>query len=147
MRLLGTVALPGVERSVPVARAYARDLLLPLQWPSIDEVELLISELVANAVQHSESGRRPGGLVRLAIAEDDDGLWVDVADEGSPDRVPRVQSFDLDGDGGRGLWLVDRMATAWGVREDREKRVVWFHVSCGSDLCSPQGSGGAHDGA
>ncbi|WP_182877178.1 ATP-binding protein [Microbispora sp. H10670] len=139
--------LPGIAQSVPAARAYTRDILLPLQWDSVDEVELLVTELVANAVRHSESGRRSGGLVTLTIAAGDDGLWIDVADEGSPDRAPCMRPFHLDGDSGRGLWLVNCLATAWGVRGNQEKRVVWCHLARSTDTPSPQESGAVHGGA
>ncbi|MEU8198528.1 ATP-binding protein [Microbispora amethystogenes] len=97
--------------------------------PRSTTLELLVGELLANAVRHSDSGRRPGGTVTLMVMEDDDGLWIEVADEGSPDLAIHVRPFDPDDDGGRGLWLVDRIASAWGVREAHERRVVWFHLA------------------
>ncbi len=127
--LLGTLELPGADLSASMARAYVRELLGAAGHPKVDEVELLVSELVTNAVRHSDSGRRAHGVVRLVVADDGHALHVAVIDEGSSEHVPRMRPLSADSDGGRGLWLVDQIASEWGAYEDRAGHVVWFQVA------------------
>ncbi|MFC0863634.1 ATP-binding protein [Sphaerimonospora cavernae] len=129
--LLGQVELPGETASVPRARRYLRVLLAATDHPRVDDALLLTTELVANAVRHSDSAR-PGGQVTLAAALRDGTLHVDVIDAGSPVSEPRVLPDDLvdqPRDGGRGLWLVRRLATTWGWHDAETGRVVWFQLT------------------
>jgi hypothetical protein len=41
---------------------------------------------------------------------------------------PRVTSPREDDEGGRGLWLVDRLASAWGTERGRRGKTVWFEL-------------------
>lgn len=81
---------------------------------------LLTSELVANAVVH---GVPPLELTAFAV---DGGVRVEVADAGEAALV--VRAPDLDGVGGRGLYLVDALATRWGSIEREPGKVVWFEL-------------------
>jgi anti-anti-sigma regulatory factor/anti-sigma regulatory factor (Ser/Thr protein kinase) len=79
---------------------------------------LLANELVANAVLHA---RTDLGL-RLELRGD--RLYIAVRD-GSP-RLLHVVASDLHAPGGRGLWLVEQLAQAWGVdRHPDGGKVVW----------------------
>lgn len=78
----------------------------------VDDTQLLISELVTNALQHGTHDRI---VFRLVIGTD--ALVVEV-DDGSPGRRPTVRTADSDAENGRGLVLVDALATSWGVSED-----------------------------
>ncbi|WP_055478286.1 ATP-binding protein [Sphaerimonospora mesophila] len=131
LHLLGQVELPGEPASVPRARRYLRVLLAATGHRRVDDALLLASELVANAVRHSDSAR-PGGQVTLAAALRDGTLHVDVIDAGSAASKPQVLPDDLvdqPSDGGRGLWLVRQLATAWGWHDTGTGRVVWFQLS------------------
>ncbi|MGW0591065.1 ATP-binding protein [Streptosporangium sp. NPDC002607] len=129
VRLLGAVDLPGSPSSIAVARAYVRKLPGVAGHPRADEVELLVSELVANAVQHSDSGRRPQGMLRLVVADHDHTLHVEVIDEGSSGTIPQVPAqVDSLSENGRGLWLVQELSSAWGWKESETGRVVWFDL-------------------
>ncbi|MEV8633905.1 ATP-binding protein [Streptosporangium sp. NPDC051023] len=136
---LGVVDLPGVERSVSVARRYVAELLTDAGHVEIEDVVLLVSEVVTNAVVHTGSGR-PGGVVTVEVTDTDrDVVCVEVIDDGpsSPLVPPGVPVLRLPGGddgavletGGRGLWLVDAIAERWGVRQVEKGRVaVWMHV-------------------
>nr|WP_214107974.1 ATP-binding protein [Acrocarpospora catenulata] len=50
-----------------------------------------------------------------------------MSDEGSAVSRPRVRRGG-DACSGRGLWLVERLADAWGYREHPRGRVVWFEL-------------------
>jgi anti-sigma regulatory factor (Ser/Thr protein kinase) len=128
--LLGVVDLPGAVTSVSVARAYVRELLRESGHPELERVELLVSELVANAVQHSNSGRRAHGVVRLVVADNGHTLHVDVIDEGSASAIPEIpRKVDPLNESGRGLWLVRELSSAWGWEEGQAGRIVWFEVT------------------
>jgi anti-sigma regulatory factor (Ser/Thr protein kinase) len=85
-------------------------------------VEMIVTELVANAVKHG-----PGGPVELAIQAGGNGMRGEVADPG-----PGIHRRDLDlrratEEGGRGLFLVDALSDSWGLSGDGSR--VWFEVA------------------
>ncbi|GGK71690.1 hypothetical protein Sme01_26170 [Sphaerisporangium melleum] len=67
--------------------------------------------------------------MNLTVTDTGRCLRVDVLDEGSSGRAPRVGEIDFVSDHGRGLWLVERIAARWGVREDEAGRTVWFEMA------------------
>lgn len=81
---------------------------------------LLVSELVTNALVHA----RPP--VRLVIDVDDERTRVEVLDAAT--RVPHVRSATVSALGGRGLALVDDLATRWGTRVDDDGKTVWLEL-------------------
>lgn len=85
-------------------------------------VGLLASELVTNAVKHGPSG----GVVRVDVRRSGDRLRVAVRDEsdGRPVRLePGPTALS-----GRGVMLVDRLASEWGVEPADGAKTVWFEV-------------------
>ncbi|MFJ6573698.1 ATP-binding protein [Streptomyces sp. NPDC091292] len=77
----------------------------------VDDAELLISELVTNGIRH---GTGPEVVFRLVIGEE--FLVLEVHD-GSP-QLPRVRTAGPGEENGRGMFLVDALATSWGVSAD-----------------------------
>jgi serine phosphatase RsbU (regulator of sigma subunit) len=53
-------------------------------------------------------------------------VWVEVFD--SDLRLPRIRSADETDEGGRGLFLVDQLATRWGSRPTKDGKAVWFEM-------------------
>jgi hypothetical protein len=53
-------------------------------------------------------------------------VWVEVFD--SDLRLPRLRSAGENDEGGRGLYLLDQLATRWGSRPTRDGKAVWFEV-------------------
>jgi anti-sigma regulatory factor (Ser/Thr protein kinase) len=86
-----------------------------------DVAVLLTSELVTNAVTHGRSD------ARLAVTVTPRAVLVEVGDDNS--RHPRLQNLDRDALDGRGLRILDGLATRWGVREESLGKVVWFEVA------------------
>ncbi|MEV7969161.1 ATP-binding protein [Sphaerisporangium sp. NPDC088356] len=121
--LLGVIDLVGSPESVSLAREFVRRKLGD-GHPALDDVTLLVSEVVTNAVVHSDS--KNGGKVTLALADCYDLVHVDVADAGSR-TAPRVCGGILS-EGGRGLMLVDLVSDRWDVHDDDTGRTVWFEV-------------------
>lgn len=90
-----------------------------------DTVELLITEIAGNAIQHTDSAgidvslSSCGGVVHLEV------------DAGAPGR-PRVRRPGPDEEGGRGMMLVDALADEWGTSDDGSS--LWCTVACGTTV-------------
>ena len=123
--VLGSLTIPGCPEHVASARAF----VARLAGAAAETAVLLTSELVTNAVLHTRSGR-DGGAVTVVVIDLPDGLLVEVADDGSPDRGPEV-SGDRYAACGHGLFLVEQLAARWGYRQDGAGTTVWFQVSRG----------------
>ncbi|MFF6979900.1 SpoIIE family protein phosphatase [Streptomyces sp. NPDC008343] len=83
----------------------------------VETTELMVSEVVANAVRFAS---RPITLRLLCT----DVLRCEVGDD-SP-IVPRMRHARLSDEGGRGLFLVDQLAQSWGTTRVSTGKVVWF---------------------
>lgn len=134
--------LGALPSAVPCARLHARQLVWEWGLAALTEtIELMVSELVTNAVQASEGlvGYRQGGRwtpgvppVRLWLSSDGKRVLVQVWD--ANDRMPvRQEIEDVEAEGGRGLLLVETLSTEWGayVPEDLGGKVVWGVVDAG----------------
>jgi anti-sigma regulatory factor (Ser/Thr protein kinase) len=93
--------------------------------PVADDVILLASEVAANAVVHTASGK--GGTFTVVVQPGDRAVRVEVHDGGS-EAPPKARSADELAGSGRGLGFVEALATRWGHLGDRDGRVVWFEV-------------------
>ncbi|MFJ8845623.1 SpoIIE family protein phosphatase [Streptomyces cyaneofuscatus] len=82
----------------------------------VDVTELVVSELVGNALRY---GGGPSGLRLLRH----DRLCVEVSDIG-PD-LPQIQHAPLSAEGGRGLQLINMLCRRWGSCRTPEGKVVW----------------------
>jgi anti-sigma regulatory factor (Ser/Thr protein kinase) len=128
--LLATVDIPAQASSVAVARAYVRSLLRGAGRSDAEEIALLVSELLSNAVRHSDSGRRAHGTIQLMLTDTVDALRVEVIDEGSAGTIPQIpHQVDPLSESSRGLWLVREMSSAWGWQKHPKGRVVWFECA------------------
>ncbi|GGO81683.1 hypothetical protein GCM10012289_71220 [Nonomuraea cavernae] len=114
---------------MPLARHCVREILKAAGHQDVDDVQLLVSELVSNAVLHTAS-QLGGGRITLVIADvGPEMVHVEVIDEGAG-TVPRPRVSDFDDCTGRGLWLVSQLSAKWGVRTSGLARgAVWVDVS------------------
>ncbi|KGM02057.1 hypothetical protein Q760_15875 [Cellulomonas cellasea DSM 20118] len=121
--------LPGAARR---ARSCVRLLLDELDIPgsTVEVLDLLLTEVVTNAVRH--------GTVRdtltLTVSASPDEVTVGVGDD-NPDP-PRVLDPPPEALGGRGMQLVDRLADEWGVDDRPGGKSVWFRLALREDAGS-----------
>ncbi|MCX4983219.1 SpoIIE family protein phosphatase [Streptomyces sp. NBC_00572] len=126
---VGDWQLPREPRSVGRARELARTQLKAWDLePLVDTVELLVSELVTNALRYGE------GEIRLRLLRDRT-LVCEVWDAGLV-QPRRRRAKDTD-EGGRGLQLVGLLSSSWGSRRTPRGKTVWF------ELALPDGEGAA----
>ncbi|WP_333770787.1 SpoIIE family protein phosphatase [Streptomyces sp. IBSBF 2435] len=85
----------------------------------LEAAELLVSEIVTNAVRYAE---RPITLRLLRT----DVLRCEVGDDAP--LLPRMRHAAPEEEGGRGLYLVNRMAQRWGATRLGAGKVVWFEL-------------------
>ncbi|CAL9571898.1 hypothetical protein SUDANB15_04820 [Streptomyces sp. enrichment culture] len=117
---VGDWTLPREPRSVGRAREYARAQLIGWDMESlVDTTELLVSELVTNALRYGE------GEIRLRLLLDRT-LVCEVWDAGLV-QPRRRRARDTD-EGGRGLQLVGLLSAAWGSRRTPRGKTVWFEL-------------------
>ena len=107
------------------ARAARRFIDTTLQlWECaslVEPVALLANELVTNAILHARSD------VALTVRLSPSRLRVEVADES--EEQPQLRSATVEATSGRGLAVVESIASAWGVEHRLgEGKVVWFEV-------------------
>ncbi|MFJ6010588.1 SpoIIE family protein phosphatase [Streptomyces sp. NPDC092952] len=118
---VGDWRLPREPRSVGRARELARDRLLAWGLDDlVDTTELLVSELVTNALRYGE------GETRLRLLRDRT-LVCEVWDAGLV-QPRRRRARDTD-EGGRGLQLVGLLSVAWGSRRTPRGKTVWFELA------------------
>ncbi|WP_344972949.1 SpoIIE family protein phosphatase [Salinactinospora qingdaonensis] len=123
---------PSLE-AVSEAREFVRETLR--DWEAertSDDVILLVSELVTNAIVHAET------TVELSVRRLPEAVEVVVADRVPERTVPTVGALRIDastspGDetrsGGLGLALAGAIASSWGVSYSADDKAVWFRVA------------------
>ena len=123
----------GTELSVrfgrgPTAAAAARNALLALEQrldaQALEDIRLLVSELVTNAVRHADAAR--AGEVGVDVTINSGAVRVEVTDPGKGFE-PKPRDDEMSRPGGWGLYLVDRIADRWGIARNHLNR-VWFEI-------------------
>ena len=117
---------PPVTASIAAARHWVRDCAEGFGGPvhqnrMIQTAELLVSELITNAIRH---GAGPplvrlswnGRLLRLAVSDDGD-------------RWPCLRATKNTEPGGFGMQLLERLAHRWGVTPRHPGKTVWAELS------------------
>lgn len=115
-----------VGASRDVRHALVSELLaLEVDPTVVYEAEVVISELVANAIRHAQP--LADGTIRVSWTVRAGVVEVEVADGGGP-NVPRPVPRSLMAATGRGLRIVRGLAHEWGVQENRGGRTVWVSL-------------------
>jgi hypothetical protein len=120
-----SVLLSPTPRGARLARLLATERLRAWEFPR-DPAEHLVAELAANAAAH---GRVAGRNFRLTLYVVGATLRIEVTDTRG-DRRPRLRHPGPGEESGRGLLLVEALATRWGVAEGPSPRkTVWAEVA------------------
>jgi hypothetical protein len=119
---------------VPEARRFVAGLLAGC--PGREVLMTCVSELAANAIEHTDSGN--GGVFIVEVDCPRDGVArVAVTDEGSS-SVPATGSLDLMAEGGRGLAMVAACTSRWGYADANPGRTVWAEACWPVPVPSPR---------
>ena len=128
MNQQATLELVPALRAPRAARAFVAETLTAwnVQADEVEAAQLVVSELVTNAVLHAADSptisvelRLTDGAVRVLVS--DGGL-------GEPDRRPHPDPRTSET--GRGVWLVDAFAERWGTEmHGRDGKTVWCELS------------------
>ena len=122
------LALPATATAPGAAREAVRNWLTGRQCDqdAVDTAALLVSELVTNAVQHATED---GPCVTVQEVAPD---VIRVAVEDRSSDLPRRQNQapNPNDTGGRGLFLIEALANAWGWEPRRAGKCVWFEFDC-----------------
>jgi anti-sigma regulatory factor (Ser/Thr protein kinase) len=119
--------LPAVPVSVAEARRNVR--LLLSEWDisreTCDNAVLVTSELVTNALTHTESD-----LIVCRLRTSGVRLHIEVEDQNRSHTLPACRQPKPDDQGGRGLLLVGMLSSDWGVRDAPRGtgRIVWAEL-------------------
>ncbi|WP_066956559.1 ATP-binding protein [Streptomyces lushanensis] len=126
--------LPAHAESVARARQLTRDRLT--RWDMDEETRatavLVVSELVTNAIVHAAGDR-----VVCEMREGGGRLRISVEDQGYGPTGPQLHDAaedETEGEGGRGLFLVDSLCSGWGAHDTSgygPGRVVWAELPHG----------------
>ena len=112
---------PHEPESVPAARRFATSVLLGVPAETLEAVELMVSELSTNCIRHTNSGfdltiSRAGGDIRVEATDGAGG-------------TPEMRSPKPTDPSGRGLKIIDMLASDWGVdHSPATGKTVWFTV-------------------
>src|SRR2546423_7393094 len=108
-------------RNARASRRFVDETLHRWQCDELfDVVGLLTSELVTNAILHAQSE------IELSVTMLPDAIRIDVLDHSAEMPTPRTAAEE--DTSGRGLGLVEALATAWGVDERPGGKSVWFEL-------------------
>ncbi|MFD4785644.1 ATP-binding protein [Streptomyces sp. NPDC058459] len=134
-------ALPARYDAVREARRFTRSTLG--HWDvgdRFDDIALVVSELVTNALRHALPAELPSGAgqsapVRLHLLRWTGRLVCSVRDPSDESPVPRETEDDFSAESGRGLLLVESLADGWGwhpVTGGAGGKLVWALFRLGS---------------
>jgi anti-sigma regulatory factor (Ser/Thr protein kinase) len=117
-----SIALGRSPEAGALARRAIADLRADLDPPLMETLRLLVTELVTNSVRHTAAD-----FVTLKVAVGKSAVLTEVSDTGPGFAPECVEQAGAD-DTGWGLFLVQRLASAWGVKHEGPAKRVWFEL-------------------
>jgi hypothetical protein len=109
--------IPAAPIGPALARAAVPTVVPPLPAALVADLQLLVSELVGDAVERS--GARPSEDIRVVVSVVDEVIRIELS---VPGRLPRPAA------GGWGSVLLDRLASSWGYEDEQGVARIWFEV-------------------
>ena len=130
---MNSCEFPATPVAVAAARRFTLEGLVDEDQELRERVELMVSELAANAVVHAATS------FEVTVLRTSDHVRVEVRDTDA--SRPAVRWPDTDQPRGRGLQIVNALADRWGIEawvDGKVGKTVWFTV----DLVGPSGPAG-----
>ena len=126
--MLVSVELPVDAEAAAIAREVIVGALeeVPIPEDRVEDLRLLTSEIVTNAVRHAGLARED--TIGVAVEVSQRRVRVEVADDGPGFDPSDLPESSPEGVGGWGLRLVTQLSDRWGVIKN-EPNHVWFEVS------------------
>jgi anti-sigma regulatory factor (Ser/Thr protein kinase) len=118
-------SFPGRRESVGQARRFVRETLGDQPRETLEAIELMVSELTTNCVQHAHSD------FEVEIEQSPGLIRVEAHDRGA--GRPTVRSPTPREPTGRGLRVVEALSDAWGIEAKDDGKIVWFTVTGTTD--------------
>jgi anti-sigma regulatory factor (Ser/Thr protein kinase) len=122
---LNQLRLPPENPSAAAARRFVAAELAAEPQEVRDTATLLASELVTNAILHANTE------LEVSVTRSSGGLRIEVADDS--ENSPVVRQYSLEAATGRGLRLVEQVASSWGFERRGTGKAVWFELGAGRD--------------
>jgi anti-sigma regulatory factor (Ser/Thr protein kinase) len=121
------IALPPNSEAPSIARSFVVDRGAGLPADVVTDAELLVSELVSNAVLHGSPA------ITLRVDLDPPCIGVEVEDHGKSVPNTTIEPPAPTMLSGRGLMIVDKLSAAWGVTptDPPPGKSVWFELGSG----------------
>jgi anti-sigma regulatory factor (Ser/Thr protein kinase) len=123
----GATSAPLARSSIPIIRHWTLDRgrALGAGPTSLSSIELVVSEVVTNAVVHA-----PMTAVLVARFRLLDGAVVRFEVQDDAPAAPWLRARDADRPGGLGMHIVSALTTAWGcIPTLAQGKVVWFTIA------------------
>ncbi|MCZ2526010.1 ATP-binding protein [Streptomyces sp. NPDC059506] len=127
---------PGFPEEVGRARRWTRDILR--ECPCADDAALIVTELGANALVHTASGDKNGSF-HITLALSDQAVVIAVSDSGSAGTTPRIKRPDQDATCGRGLGMVEILATRLDIHGSDHGRTITAELRMSKDCGTAPG--------
>lgn len=119
---VAVVEVPVDYAMIREARASVVELLRRWNLPHlVDQAQLVVSELVTNALEHAQSP------CEVTVLRSSHGVRIEVRDEGPGAPDPQPPSDDRER--GRGLRIIAALSSAWGIDSDPTSKVVWAELA------------------
>lgn len=115
----GILTFDGNTEDVARARRFVQQTLR--HHPGCETAVLLTSEFVTNGIVHGS------GSITVVVLESEWGVRVEVTDAGSG-TLPRIRESGPDAESGRGLFLVDCLASRWDHACTGAGLTAWFEL-------------------
>jgi serine/threonine-protein kinase RsbW len=118
-----------VRHEPATSSAVRRELALDLDFQgigpdAIDDVTLVASELIGNAIRHASAGERDAWVVSWTVQSGE----VVISVEDPSHQLPVRRTPAPDAPSGRGLAIVESLSTDWGVERTERGKRVWARV-------------------
>jgi len=123
------MSLPAAPAAASTARSeVTRRLATEVAVKALDDIRLLLTELVTNALRHSAAGADDEIGVKAEVSEGT--VRIEVHDPGRNGEVEARRPGSRGG--GYGLFLVERLTQRWGV-DRRDGTTVWAELPSGAE--------------